>query len=111
MQGERELWEEPIQISTMICFYSINYSNKDPVTQKYELQQVYEWFSLNKPLIKSKTKPSQRKPKVSITKCDSIDPDSFSFSEVERPQTAPPSLNKVLASIYIKYGSSSYTGS
>lgn len=29
------------------------HSNTNPVTQKLELQQVYEWFSLNKPLMSS----------------------------------------------------------
>ena len=75
------------------------HSNTDSMTQRHELQRVYEWFCLNKPLIKSKTKLNQRKPKVSIRNCDRADhPALVPFPELERPQTAPASLYQVTLS-------------
>ncbi|CAI8040476.1 hypothetical protein GBAR_LOCUS22551 [Geodia barretti] len=55
--------------------------NSDAVSQKTELQQVYHWFCANKPLIATKTKTKQQRPKLSI----SWRPPAAT----ERPSTAP----------------------
>ena len=83
------------------------HSNSNPVTQRMELQQVYEWFSLNKPLMSSvsdrmytslplvplptprplphqKTNPRHHKPILSMA--------NQLPEPLLRPQTAPASL-------------------
>ena len=87
------------------------YRNRDSLTQKRELQRVYEWFCLNKPLIRSKTRPTQRKPKLSTTtapeKTDrAASAVPFPFLELDRPQTAPASLYQVANKEYNMQGHS-----
>ncbi|KAL5459893.1 hypothetical protein EMCRGX_G033281 [Ephydatia muelleri] len=50
-------------------------NNPDAIRQREDLQQVYQWFHHNKPLVTQTIKPSQRKPTIA-------------FSD-RRPQTTP----------------------
>lgn len=91
----------------LLALYPHTHSNTNPVTQKLELQQVYEWFSLNKPLMSSvsntqtafaspvssstshplshqKTNPRHHKPTLSMA--------NQLPEPLLRPQTAPASL-------------------
>ncbi len=64
-------------------------SNTDPIEQKKDLQKVYSWYSLNKPILKAKTKRGQTKPLLSLKTTEQGDNGS---QELSRPQTAPASL-------------------
>lgn len=68
-------------------------SNGNPDQQKLELQKVYQWFSINKPLIGAHTKQGQCKPTLSLTTSQPQRATRNGLeSELERPQTAPASL-------------------
>lgn len=75
----------------------ITFSNNDAESQKQELQRVYEWFRLNKPLLRPQKKPcTEQRPRLAFTSRSSTSLASVDKPiSPERPQTAPASFHQV----------------
>jgi len=69
-------------------------SNNSTDSQKKELQELYQWFVINKPYTKPKSKLLGPKPSLKLTSVPSIQSPRNSQpnalpSPLDRPQTAP----------------------
>ena len=80
----------------MLSVFPITFSNNSPSSQKQELQRVYEWFSVNKPLLRPQTNASKSRPKIAFTSRRNANTSSADKPlYLERPQTAPASFHPV----------------